>query len=60
MDRNRAPDAKLVMDMAGSGVKPKIRSGPCFLMVEMSEAAMISDASSHEKRTKPPFPRACW
>ena len=26
MDRNRAPDAKLVMDMAGSGVKKYIIS----------------------------------
>ena len=60
MDRNRAPEAKLVMDMAGRGVKPKMRSGPCVLTVETSDAATSSAASSHEKRTNPPIPRAFW
>ena len=48
------------MDMAGIGVKPKMRSGPWVWMVWMSEAATRVAASSHDTRTKPPLPRAAW
>ena len=55
---NRAPDACETIDMAGMGENPATRSGPYFLIVCTCAAAMISAASSHVARTRPPFPRA--
>src|SRR5574339_240253 len=46
--------------MAGIGEKPMMRSGPYFLTVYIVDAAVISRASSHDTRRKPPLPRACW
>ena len=48
------------MDMAGIGVKPKMRSGPCVWMVWMRAAATSTAASSQDTRTKPPLPRSTW
>ena len=44
--------------MAGIGVKPPTRSGPCFSIVWTVAAAISSPASSHAQRTKPPRPRS--
>ena len=56
----RAPAAWETMDIAGIGEKPVQRSGPYFSMVCTCAAAVISTASCHEARTRPPLPRACW
>lgn len=56
----RPPAACETIDMAGMGEKPATRSGPYVLMVCTWAAAVISIASSHEARTRPPLPRARW
>ena len=42
---NRAPALKLIIDIAGIGVKPPMRSGPYFLIVYKQAAEIISNAS---------------
>ncbi len=46
--------------MAGMGLKPMMRSEPCFRMVWMVDAAVSSSTSSQELRRSPPLPRASW
>ena len=46
------------MDIAGITEKPALRSGPYVFAVYSKDAAVISVASSHVERTKPPIPRA--
>ena len=46
------------MDIAGITEKPALRSGAVCFAVYNKDAAVISVASSHVERTKPPIPRA--
>src|SRR3989344_4064799 len=55
--RQREPAAYEIIDIAGMGEKPMMRSGPCFLMVYTLAAAIIWLTSSQVLRTKPPRPR---
>jgi hypothetical protein len=57
-EMKRLPDANDTGDMAGIGVKPATRSGPCSAIACTVAAAIRSVASSHEQRTKPPRPRS--
>ena len=52
------PEANDTGDIAGIGVKPPTRSGPCSRIVCTVAAAISSVASSQEQRTKPPRPRS--
>ena len=59
-EKKRDPPAKLNMDMAGMGEKPKILSGPYFFIVYIIAEAMISKTSSQLDLLKPPLPLAHW
>src|SRR5699024_4312847 len=55
----RLPAAWLIMDIAGIGEKPTLRSGPYFITVYNVDAAINFVTSSQSTRTKPPLPLAC-
>jgi hypothetical protein len=55
---NRLPAANDTGDIAGIGVKPATRSGPCSRIACTVAAAISWVASSHEQRTNPPRPRS--
>ena len=57
-DRKRVPAANDTGDIAGIGVKPPTRSGPCSRIACTVAAAISSVASSQSQRTNPPRPRS--
>ena len=52
------PAANETGDIAGIGVKPPTRSGPCSRIACTVAAAISSLASSQSQRTNPPRPRS--
>ncbi len=52
------PAANETGDIAGIGVKPPTRSGPCVVIACTVAAAISSVASSQPQRTNPPRPRS--
>ncbi len=57
-EMKRLPAANETGDIAGIGVKPATRSGPCSRIAWTVAAAISSVASSHVQRTNPPRPRS--